>query len=120
MKKFIDILGNTWAVDFLKICFGTTRSTIATVVIAALGTFGYVKGSGNTKKADCSSCEAERSKLVDFLIDIRRDMEEPGPIKTTAFYFSSDTTKPIKKDSVINRIKQRLDSAILKNKKSFS
>lgn len=58
MKKILDLFSNTWAVDFLKICFGTMRSTIATVVIAGLGVFGWVRTTdSNNKKADCSKEE---------------------------------------------------------------
>lgn len=124
MKKLLDLFSNSWAVDLYKVMTASWRSVALTIIVAAIGTYGYVKGSGN--KDDCAECEAQKTKLVDFIIDINKQLDQvyvqPSVVESAMYsaFIVRDTVRPrSSRDSLMIRVKQRLDSAAKANKKSL-
>lgn len=74
------------------------------------------------KPSDCKSCEADRSQLINALIDIRRELEPPTTTARASVAASLfiDTTRPRQPQQVqqrqVQKVVQKIDSILLKYK----
>lgn len=74
------------------------------------------------KAADCTGCEADRSQLINALIDIRRELEPPTTTARASVAASLfiDTTRPRQPQQVqqrqVQKVVQKIDSILLKYK----